>query len=156
MALFTSRWLPVLLFTLFSTAWAADKNLIPTSPSSSFPACGLSCSTLTSAQDSCTASPDQASWFSCFCQSALLTSLKSTGSVCANCGASDQALLSTWYNNYCNSGGTDTGASNSNGAGTPVASTAPSGTSAAASSSASPGSATNQGWYVFLLGHGLY
>lgn len=142
MTLFTSR-LMFLLLALLSTAWAQNKNIIPTSPSSSFPACGLSCSTLVAAQDSCTANAPQSTWFSCFCQSSLLYPLQTSGSICSNCDASDQALVSTWYNNYCSSGGTDTGVSNG---GSPVGAPAPSGTSAVPNSSASPASGKNQGW----------
>ncbi|KAJ5167615.1 uncharacterized protein N7482_003209 [Penicillium canariense] len=103
------RWLVLLLLWLCATVSAS--SIIPTAASSSFPQCGLSCTLLTQAQDSCM-SGAASSWVSCFCQSALLTSLKSSGSLCTSCTASaDQSLLSTWYNNYCNSGGTDTGAS---------------------------------------------
>lgn len=149
MTLFSSRWLALLCFTLISTAWAADNSLIPTSPNSAFPQCGLSCSTLVSAQDSCTANPDSSTWFSCFCQSALLTTLKSSGSVCPNCDASDQALVSTWYNNYCSSGGTDTGVSTTTTTTTTNPATAsPTSPSATPASSAAPASTTEQkkGW----------
>lgn len=145
MTLFISRWLVLLCFILLSTAWAASTSLIPTSASSSFPQCGLSCSVLTSAQDSCTASADQSTWFSCFCQSALLTTLKTSGSICSNCDASDQALVSTWYNNYCSSGGTDTGASTT----TTSAASSPSPSTASASSSSSASVSTTEqtkGW----------
>lgn len=142
MTRWSSRWLTLLCFTLLSTVWAANKNLIPTSASSSFPQCGLSCSVLTSAQDSCTASADQSTWFSCFCQSALLTSLKTSGSVCSNCDASDQALVSTWYNNYCSSGGTDTGA-NTNPPAAAAPSPSPSSSSDSSDSSASSSSSSS-------------
>ena len=100
-----------LLFSLLSITFA-DKNLIPTSASDSFPQCGVDCSLLQQAQDSCTAGPE-ASWTSCFCESAMLTSLKSSGNICTSCtSTTDQSLLSTWYNNYCSSGG---GTNNGNG-----------------------------------------
>ncbi|KAJ5115351.1 hypothetical protein NUU61_001110 [Penicillium alfredii] len=108
MTISTWRGLLVLLglLSLFATTRAADKNLIPTQASDSFPACGLSCDTLKQAQDSCTAGADQSAWVSCFCQSALLTQLKSSGSLCSSCtSSSDQSLLSSWYKNYCKSGG---------------------------------------------------
>ncbi|KAJ5824938.1 hypothetical protein N7447_007278 [Penicillium robsamsonii] len=94
------------LIALTISALAAD-SILPTSASSKFPQCGLACTTLTTAQTSCQAG-DASTWTSCFCQSALLTGLKSSGSICSSCAAADQATLSTWYNNYCNSGGKDT------------------------------------------------
>lgn len=51
---------------------------------------------------------NQETYVSCFCQSALITQLHSTGNgVCdAECtNPSDRSLLQTWYNNYCQSGG---------------------------------------------------
>ncbi|KAJ5447278.1 hypothetical protein N7445_002099 [Penicillium cf. griseofulvum] len=109
--MFTTR-LSVLfaLIALIISALAAD-SILPTSASSKFPQCGLTCTTLTGAQTSCE-SGDASSWTSCFCQSALLTGLKSSGSICSSCSAADQATLSTWYNNYCNSGGKDTSDTN--------------------------------------------
>ncbi|CAG8890526.1 unnamed protein product [Penicillium egyptiacum] len=94
------------LIALTISALAAD-SILPTSASSKFPQCGLTCTTLTGAQTSCE-SGDASSWTSCFCQSSLLTGLKSSGSICPSCSAADQATLSTWYNDYCNSGGKDT------------------------------------------------
>ncbi|KAJ5963957.1 uncharacterized protein N7479_003833 [Penicillium vulpinum] len=101
--------LPVLFLTLIAlaiSALAAD-SILPTSASSTFPQCGLTCTVLTNAETSCEAA-DASTWTSCFCQSALLTGLKTSGSVCSTCSAADQTTLSTWYNNYCNSGGKDT------------------------------------------------
>lgn len=94
------------LIALTISALAAD-TILPAAASSKFPQCGLTCTTLTSAQTSCE-SGEASTWTSCFCQSSLLTGLKSSGSVCSSCSAADQATLSTWYNNYCNSGGKDT------------------------------------------------
>lgn len=94
-----------LLLAFALTAWSA--SILPTSASSTFPQCGLTCAVLTNAQTSCE-SGAAASWSSCFCQSSLLTGLKSSGSICASCSTDDQATLSTWYNNYCSSGGTTT------------------------------------------------
>ncbi|CAG7930466.1 unnamed protein product [Penicillium olsonii] len=93
----------ILLLTFALTALSA--SILPSAASSSFPQCGLTCSALTNAQTSCESGTSD-SWASCFCQSSLLTGLKSSGSVCASCSSDDQATLSTWYNNYCKSGGT--------------------------------------------------
>ncbi|KGO77756.1 hypothetical protein PITC_010260 [Penicillium italicum] len=122
------------LIALTISAVAAD-SILPTSASSTFPQCGLTCTTLTSAQTSCE-SADASTWTSCFCQSSLLTGLKTSGSICSTCSAADQATLSTWYNNYCNSGGKDT----SNTAATTTKSTA----NAASTSGSSSNASTNK------------
>ncbi|KAJ9488147.1 hypothetical protein VN97_g5139 [Penicillium thymicola] len=116
------------LIALTISALAAD-SILPTAASSTFPQCGLTCTTLTTAQTSCEAA-DASTWTSCFCESSLLTGLKTSGSICSTCNAADQATLSTWYNNYCNSGGKDT------------SNTAATTTSAAAGATGSSSSAT--------------
>lgn len=113
---FSSISFPTILLLLstwaLSPALAQDVRLLPTAASSTFPACALSCATLQQAQSGCVppAAPvsNQATYVSCFCQSALLTSLHTTpDSVCdSSCTSeSDRQLLMTWYNNYCSSGG---------------------------------------------------
>lgn len=141
------RW--ALLLPLISSAWAADKNLIPTSASGSFPQCGLQCSQLYAAQDSCTANPDSSTWVSCFCQSSFVSNLKTSGAVCTNCDPGDQSKVSSWYSNYCSSGGTNEGtASTSISSSTTSSATA----SATAGSSTSKSSASstdeNKSWWV--------
>ncbi|EKV09793.1 Integral membrane protein [Penicillium digitatum] len=141
--------LPFLFLTLIAliiSALAAD-SILPTSASNTFPQCGLTCTTLTDAQTSCE-SGAASTWTSCFCQSSLLTSLKTSGSICSTCSAADQATLSTWYNNYCNSGGKDT----SNTATTTTKSTANAASTSGSSSNANtnkPVSATdeNPSWW---------
>ncbi|KAL3476758.1 hypothetical protein BJX99DRAFT_258090 [Aspergillus californicus] len=103
-----------------SSILAQDVSLIPSAASSSFPACALSCSVLSSADDSCTpptaAVTNRQTYVSCFCQSALLTTLQSSadGTCTDTCTSSDdRELLQQWYVNFCNSGG-DTGNSDSN------------------------------------------
>ncbi|KAJ5584740.1 uncharacterized protein N7459_004540 [Penicillium hispanicum] len=140
MSNFAGRWSALLLLSLLSTSLAADKNLIPTSASSSFPQCGLSCSSLYAAQDSCTSAADSSTWVSCFCQSSLVSGLKTSGSVCSNCDASDQKLVSTWYSNYCNSGGSNKGTDN-----TATTSTSSSTTSSATSTATAGSSSSSTG-----------
>lgn len=134
------------LIALTISALAAD-SILPTSASSTFPQCGLTCTTLTTAQTSCEAA-DASTWASCFCQSSLLTGLKTSGSICSTCSATDQATLSTWYNNYCSSGGKDT----SNTATTATTSAAAGSTSGSSSSATTNKSGTtteeNKSWYV--------
>lgn len=146
------RWLGLFLLSIYASTSSAA-SILPSAASSTFPECGLSCTVLTQAQTSCEAA-GQSTWVSCFCQSALLTSLKTSGSLCTSCtSASDQALLSTWYNNYCSSGGQDTGSSDTT---TTVSTDAATATSAAATASATAGQSTsntsaaneNKSWYV--------
>ncbi|KAJ5484378.1 Integral membrane protein [Penicillium expansum] len=133
------------LIALTISALAAD-SILPTSASSTFPQCGLTCTALTGAQTSCE-SAAASTWTSCFCQSSLLTGLKTSGSICSTCSTTDQATLSTWYNNYCNSGGKDT----SNTATTATTSAGTASTSVSSSSSSTNKSATtteeNKSWW---------
>lgn len=135
----------LVLIALTISALAAD-SILPTSASSTFPQCGLTCTTLTTAQTSCQAA-DASTWTSCFCQSSLLTGLKTSGSVCSTCSTADQATLSTWYNNYCNSGGKDTSKP-----ATTTSSAAAGSTSGSSSSATTNKSGTtteeNKSWYV--------
>ncbi|KAL4890003.1 hypothetical protein BDV59DRAFT_204808 [Aspergillus ambiguus] len=89
-----------------------DTTLVPQSASDSFPQCGLSCSALNSAQSLCippTAPANgRATYVTCFCQSNLLTQLKTSpdgtcDDVCSN--ESDRALLQKWFSDFCSSGG---------------------------------------------------
>lgn len=107
--------LSALLLPLWSTLAAAQDtfSFIPTSASSTFPECGLTCTALENAQDACVppeaAVTNEQTYISCFCQSAYITSLKSSGTVCTSCtSASDQELLVSWYNGYCDGGYTST------------------------------------------------
>lgn len=84
-------------------------SFLPSAASSTFPACGLNCQLLTEAQAGCV--PPQAAvsnsdtYISCFCQSALISGLPYTASMCPTCtSTSDQQLLSTWYKDYCAGG----------------------------------------------------
>lgn len=122
----------LLLAALFPL-WACAASILPPSSSSTFPQCGFSCTMLTEAQSSCEAA-GQSTWVSCFCQSALIPSLHSSGSICSNCDAADQQLLSTWYNNYCKSGGQVY----DNNPPPPPSTTAPTSSSPSASPSAHP------------------
>lgn len=148
------RWLGLFLLSLYASTSSAA-NILPSAASSTFPECGLSCTVLTQAQASCE-SAGQSTWVSCFCQSTLLTSLKTSGSLCTSCtSTSDQALLSTWYNNYCSSGGQGTGSSDTTTT-TTVSNDAATATNAAATASATAGQSTskvsstdeNTSWYV--------
>ncbi|RHZ46331.1 uncharacterized protein CDV56_103067 [Aspergillus thermomutatus] len=103
----------VIAFFLTTTVLATTDTILPSAASASFPECGLSCSLLQQAADSCLASPDDthAVHVSCFCQSTLISQLKTSadGTCDSSCSSeSDRQLLKTWYNNYCNSGGATT------------------------------------------------
>ncbi|EPS29521.1 hypothetical protein PDE_04471 [Penicillium oxalicum 114-2] len=143
-----TRGLGLLLLALYASATTAA-NILPAAASASFPQCGLSCTALTQAQGSCE-SAAQATWVSCFCQSALLTTLKTSGSVCTSCTApADQSLLSTWYNNYCNSNGQDTSnaGSSTNTAATTTATVASASTSGGKSASSKSTSEVQPSWW---------
>ena len=100
----------VIFFASITPLVLAQTAILPSSASNGFPQCALGCGTLQSAASSCEADPSgqQSIIDSCFCQSALLTDLKSNPS--AVCGSSctsssDLSSLQTWYNNFCSSGG---------------------------------------------------
>lgn len=94
---------------------ALSQTILPSAPSAQFPACAFACTALQNAAATClppaAAVSNQATYNSCFCQSSILAPLKtSPHGVCdAQCPAeSDLDTLQTWYNNYCNNGGTTT------------------------------------------------
>ncbi|KAJ5675397.1 hypothetical protein N7462_008294 [Penicillium macrosclerotiorum] len=131
------------LSALITTGAAGD--ILPSAASSTFPSCGLTCTALTNAQSSCVTGA-QSTWVSCFCQSSYLTTLKTSGSVCSDCSSSDQSLLSTWYNNYCNSDGQTSGTSTTTTASASTTS-ATAGTTAGASTSKTTTSDENKSWW---------
>ncbi|KAJ5754118.1 uncharacterized protein N7511_008271 [Penicillium nucicola] len=135
------------LLTLLTTTLAADKNLIPTAASSTFPTCGLTCSQLYAAQDTCTQAADSASWVSCFCQSSLIPNLKTSGAICSSCSTEDQAKISTWYTNYCNSGGKDTSTATTTSSTASSTATSTAGASSANSSTSSSDTEENKSWW---------
>ncbi|KAJ5902593.1 hypothetical protein N7495_003121 [Penicillium taxi] len=137
--LYLASWLallPLLLLSLLSSVHAVSKNLVPTTWSENFPPCGLSCSTLYAAQDTCLENTDSSTWVTCFCSSSRISTLKTNGSVCESVctTSSEQEVLSQWYVNYCNSDGKDTGAA------TTTTKTTSSATATSTSSSTSTGS----------------
>jgi len=102
---------PFFLTLLAFTITTTTAQLL-TNGNSQLPSCATTCPLLEQAAAACggTTTADQAIW-SCFCQSAYLTSLKTsdTGicdSVCTS--ASDGQQVVTWFNSNC---GTDDGAS---------------------------------------------
>lgn len=149
---------PLVFLLLFPfSALAQDVRLIPSSGSDTFPACALSCSVLSQAQDSCV--PPQApvsnpqTYVSCFCQSSLLTQLRSDaadvcGSSCTS--QSDLALLQKWYTNFCSASGNNNNNNNNN-----AAAGATTTTSAAAATATATGVSypAPPSWYVCLLSH---
>lgn len=100
----------LLLVAIFTSSVSSQDPLIPSSGSDTFPACAVQCPLLNEAQSSCQAAPatGRDSLVSCFCQSALLTSLHSVpDGVCdASCPSKDdQEKLQSWYSSFCASGG---------------------------------------------------
>jgi len=90
----------VLLHTAFIAAQSPSSQIPNT-----LPACAQTCVALTQASQSCAS--NQASYQSCFCQSALLTSLKtsSTDNICSpQCGDADFATIASWYSGQCTTG----------------------------------------------------
>ena len=79
---------------------------------SNLPSCANQCTVLTNAQGSCTPplAPVTSNeiYESCFCQSALLTSLYSSAAVqgvCPSCSASDMMSIQKWYQGVCPNAG---------------------------------------------------
>lgn len=87
---------------------AQQSTIVPTSSSSTFPGCALSCAALLQAQTACTPPSVQTSsqlvYDQCFCSSALLAPFTSTSDeVCLQeCTyQGDRQQLQAWYNNFC-------------------------------------------------------
>ncbi|CAI7651189.1 unnamed protein product [Penicillium glandicola] len=144
--------LPVLFVLIALTISALADSILPTSSSSTFPECGLTCTTLTSAQTSCE-SGDASSWTSCFCQSALLTTLKTSGSICSSCSTTDQTTLVTWYNSYCNSATATSSTATSTATASSTAAASTSGVSSSSTSSTENKSwfSTHYRWVIMLI-----
>jgi type II secretory pathway pseudopilin PulG len=136
---------------------------------SKLPNCAFSCQTLLNAQSACVPSggaptTDQATYQSCFCQSAYLVQFKSTAFDICNGGCSTQELqqIQSWYSGLCNAGvvvtpgggaaQTSSGASSSTTGATAV-STATSGASTTSNKSSSNQSwiATHYGWVIMVI-----
>ena len=153
----------VLVLTVLSLTplVSSQASILPAQAGNGFPQCGFSCTQLTSAAASCQADPSgqQAIITSCFCQSALLTSLHTSpngvcDAACTNAG--DLSSLMNWYNNFCASGGQASGQTPT----TTSSGTNPTGTSTTAVSTAtastSPtrrpgGAAAPQSWFVLSI-----
>ena len=133
-------------------------SILPTTPSSTFPACAFGCSNLNAASAYCTQTnvgASQETVNSCFCQRAEVTPLYSgTTGVCdAFCTSdSDRSALQAWFQSYCaaagfgaGSGGTVTTLITSTRTPTSTA-TGTSRTGSGIGSTSSP--SQNSGWYV--------
>jgi hypothetical protein len=93
------------LFSSMATSQESRSLIIPSSGTSSFPACAVSCAVLTQAQTACQPqATTQLAFENCFCQSPTLAALYSTpDAVCAaECPTeSDRTLLQSWYSGFC-------------------------------------------------------
>ena len=118
----------------------AQQALIP----NTLPACAAQCTTLQNAQGSCQTNPTTET--SCFCQSSLLTPLKSNPPAqlqdCTACSSGDLLTIGNWYQQFCASGGSAGGATQPTT--TSSAAKAPSATSHTTSASAAATTAANQ------------
>ncbi|GAQ11607.1 hypothetical protein ALT_8928 [Aspergillus lentulus] len=149
----TCRLFHLLVIALFltTTVLATTDTILPSAASASFPECGLSCPQLQQAADSCLASPEDthAVHVSCFCQSSLLSQLKTSpdGTCDSSCTSeTDRQLLQAWYTSYCNSGGNTGGTSGA--ATTTVTSGAAASTSSSSSNAqAQPKEAKPKTWW---------
>ncbi|EXJ96141.1 hypothetical protein A1O1_01267 [Capronia coronata CBS 617.96] len=90
------------------TRCVSAQNIVPTSSSSSFPGCALSCTALLQAQSLCVppnvATTSQITYENCFCQSSSLQALYSTpDAICAGeCTIeADRQQLQTWFTGFC-------------------------------------------------------
>lgn len=75
------------------------------------PTCAASCAQLQNAQSSCTPAggapvSSDATYQSCFCQSALLSTFYSSPGVqlCTQCSPADNQQIQTWYQGFCKAG----------------------------------------------------
>ncbi|MCJ1304362.1 hypothetical protein MMC08_007174 [Hypocenomyce scalaris] len=95
----------ILLLAVLATMSAAQQaTILP----ATLPACAAQCTPLDQAQTGCVppAAPvtNQATYQSCFCQSAYLSSLYASGAstLCgAACSAADMSSIQSWYQGFC-------------------------------------------------------
>jgi len=99
---------PTLIVFAAVSGLASAQQIVPTSASSTFPGCAVSCAVLLQAQKSCeppsVAVNSELAYENCFCQSGLVQALYSTpDAICtAECTVeSDRTLLQVWFENFC-------------------------------------------------------
>ena len=142
-------WLITSVISLFAPIISAQAVTLL---ASNLPSCAQQCTVLTNAQSSCTpplapVTSDQI-YESCFCQSALLTSLYSNAAVqgvCPSCSATDMLTIQKWYQGVCpntgkgapNFGNLETGPTTSSTATMPGPTTSTAATAKPASTTAS-------------------
>lgn len=141
----------LLLASVFSLLTPIISAQAVTLLASNLPACAAQCTVLTNAQGSCTPPlapvTSDSIYESCFCQSALLTSLYSSAAVqgvCPSCSAADMLTIQKWYQGVCpnagkgapNFGNVATGPTTSSTAATPGPTTATATTAQKASATA--------------------
>lgn len=105
----------LLLLSALPQIFSQVVPILPTTPSSTFPACAFSCTRLNAASSYClqtNVGASQQTISSCFCQRAEVTPFYSgsTG-VCDDlCVAdSDRSALQTWFRDYCAAAGFNSG-----------------------------------------------
>jgi hypothetical protein len=142
---------------------ATSQSIVPTSGSSTFPACAVKCAVLLQAQSACippnVPTTSDLTYENCFCQSSLLGALYSTpDSICTvECTVeSDRAQLQTWFQGFCSQVGQGIDPLTTTASPTPTAttivtitsySTAPPAASNTGTGSASaPAVASNKSW----------
>lgn len=96
-------------------------------PSTGLPTCAATCAQLQNAQTGCTPAggapvSNDATYQSCFCQSALLTALHQGpgAQLCTQCSSTDMQSIQTWYQGFCSNKGATNGVQ-SGGASSPAA-----------------------------------
>lgn len=146
----------LLLFSNISQIVAQVPSILPTTPTSTFPACAFACDSLNAAASFCTQTNLGASQEivdSCFCQRAEVIPFYNgpTGVCDALCTIdSDRSSLQSWFQSYCaaagfsgGEGGTVTTLITS----TRTSTLLPTGTPQSGSGTGSTSSSENEGWY---------
>lgn len=146
----------VLLLSNLPALLAQAVSILPSTPSSTFPACALICPNLNAASGFCTqtnAGQSEQTINSCFCQRAEVVPLYqgSTGVCDASCSNLEDLLtIQSWFQNYCSAAGVGDGTVT-----TLITSTRPPTNTATGSSSngsgrgsqSSSSSSQSSGWY---------
>ena len=150
-------------FTLLSSPTIAQVGTLL--DHSKLPNCAFSCQTLLNAQSACVPSggaptTNQATYQSCFCQSAYLTQFKSASYDICNgvCSATQLQQIQSWYTSLCDSGVVVTpgGSAATSSGSSPSSATASSSTSGAHEPSNKGASnqtwiGTHYGWVIMII-----